>query len=61
MPRKRFAQLAKTDEMRRPVSGGMLYAPKLSTCSKHKRYRRPAMKKVSTAAAKQNRIFLNRS
>ena len=25
-----------TDEMRRPVSGGMLYAPKLSTCSKHR-------------------------
>jgi hypothetical protein len=24
----------KSDEMRRPVSGGMLYAPKLSTRSK---------------------------
>ena len=30
-------QLSLTDEMRRPVSDGMLYAPKLSTCSKHKR------------------------
>jgi hypothetical protein len=29
--------LLKTDEMRRPVSGGMLYAPKLSTRSKRKR------------------------
>jgi hypothetical protein len=27
----------KPDGMRRPVSDGMLYAPKLSTCSKHKR------------------------
>jgi hypothetical protein len=25
--------MAKTDGMRRPVSDGMLYAPKLSTCS----------------------------
>jgi len=29
-------QLFLTEEMRRPVSGGMLYAPKLSTCSKHR-------------------------
>jgi hypothetical protein len=29
--------LAKTDGMRRPVSDGMLYAPKLSTCFEHKR------------------------
>jgi hypothetical protein len=25
-----------SDGMRRPVSGGMLYAPKLSTCSRHR-------------------------
>jgi hypothetical protein len=43
--------------MRRPVSDGMLYAPKLSTRSKRKRYRRPAMKKVSTAAAKARKDF----
>jgi hypothetical protein len=36
--------------MRRPVSGGMRYAPKLSTRSKRKRSRRPAMKKISTVA-----------
>ena len=30
-------QMLLTDGMRRPVSDGMLYAPKLSTCSKHKR------------------------
>ncbi len=29
--------LAKSDGMRRPVSDGMLYAPKLSTRSKRKR------------------------
>src|SRR6185312_2465013 len=40
--------------MRRPVSNGMLYAPKLSTCSKHDK-RRPAMKKVSTVTAMQSR------
>jgi|HubBroStandDraft_4_1064222.scaffolds.fasta_scaffold06134_10 hypothetical protein len=28
------SQLLKSDGMRRPVSDGMLYAPKLSTCSK---------------------------
>ena len=38
--------MSKTDGTRRPVSDGMLYAPKLSTCSKHKR---------STAATKQGR------
>ncbi len=32
-----FGLLLRTDGIRRPVSGGMLYAPKLSTCSKHKR------------------------
>src|SRR5213596_1858306 len=37
--------------MRRPVSDGILYAPKLSTRSKRKRSRRPAMKKISTATA----------
>src|SRR5437879_9285848 len=42
--------------MRRPVSDGMLYAPKVSTCLKAQiNQRRPAMKKVSTAAAKQSR------
>ena len=35
----------------------MPYAPKLSMCSRHKRQRRPARKKVSTAAVKQNRSF----
>ena len=34
-PRLRVDAL--TDGMRRPVSDGMLYAPKLSTCFKHKR------------------------
>src|SRR5260370_38271548 len=39
-----------------PVSDGMLYAPKVSTCLKAQiNQRRPAMKKVSTAAAKQSR------
>jgi hypothetical protein len=32
-----------------------LYAPKLSTRSKRKRQRRPAMKKISTSAAKQTK------
>ena len=32
------AQLAVTDGMRRPVSSGMLYAPKLSTGSKRGKY-----------------------
>src|SRR5437667_8624550 len=42
--------------MRRPVSDGMLYAPKVSTCLKAQiNQRRPAMKKVSTAATKQSR------
>ena len=42
--------------MRRPVSDGMLYAPKVSTCLKAQiNQRRPAIKKVSTAAAKQSR------
>jgi hypothetical protein len=27
--------MSKPDGMRRPVSDGMLYAPKLSTCLKH--------------------------
>jgi hypothetical protein len=29
--------LAIADGIKRPVSDGMLYAPKLSTCSKHRR------------------------
>jgi transposase len=37
--------------MRRPVSDGMLYAPKLSTRSKRKRIKKPAMKKISIAAS----------
>src|SRR3974390_3577151 len=50
-------QLLQTDGMRRPVSGrDAEYAPKLSTCSEAQEIkRRPAMKKVSTAAAKQSR------
>jgi hypothetical protein len=45
-----------TDGMRRPVSDGMLYAPKVSTCSKAQiKQRRRAMKKVSTAATTQSR------
>src|SRR5512141_2421065 len=35
----------------------MLYAPKLSTCFEAQLKRRPAMKKVSTAVAKQSRNF----
>src|ERR1700730_7297345 len=35
----------------------MLYAPKLSTCSKAQIKRRPAMKKVSTVAAKTTKNF----
>src|ERR1035441_8359409 len=35
--RPKVSQLSRTDGMRRPVSDGMLYAPKLSTCSRHKR------------------------
>jgi transposase len=42
--------------MRRPVSDGMLYAPKLSTCFEAQEIR-PAMKKVSTAATKPSRNF----
>ena len=34
-----LGQLFKPDEMRMPVSGGMLYAPKLSTRLKRKRYK----------------------
>src|SRR5438309_8089970 len=43
--------------MRRPVSDGMLYAPKLSTCFEAQKIRRPAMKKVSTAVTKPSRNF----
>src|ERR1044071_2874419 len=44
--------------MRRPVSGrDAVYAPKLSTCSEAQIKRRPAMKKVSTVAAKQHENF----
>jgi len=43
--------------MTRPVSGGMLYAPMLSTCIEAQIKRRPAMKKGSTVAAKQGRNF----
>ena len=32
----RVSQLPQSDGMRRPVSGGMLYALKLSMCSKHR-------------------------
>jgi len=35
----------------------MLYAPKLSPGSKRKRQTRPAMKKISTAAAKQTKTL----
>jgi hypothetical protein len=45
----------KSDGMRRPVSDGMRYAPKLSTCFEAQEIRRPAMKKVSTTLAKQSR------
>ena len=49
-------ELLQPDEMRRPVSDGMLYAPKVSTCLKAQiNQRRPAMKKVSTTASQQSR------
>jgi hypothetical protein len=44
--------------MRRPVSGrDAVYAPKLSTVLEAQIKRRPAMKKVSTVAAKRSRNF----
>ena len=50
---KRSGELLKTDGMRRPVSDGMLYAPKLSTRFEEQEIRRPTMKKISTAAAQK--------
>jgi hypothetical protein len=41
--------------MRRPVSDGMLYAPKLSTCFEAQEIEETAMKKVSSVATKQSR------
>jgi hypothetical protein len=39
--------------MRRPVPGGMRYAPKLSTCSRRKKQRRPAINKIINEAAQK--------
>src|SRR5215471_7642906 len=50
------AQLMKADGMRRPVSEGMLYAPKLSIdVLEAQKIRRPAMKKVRTVVARQGK------
>ncbi len=43
--------------MRKPVSGGMLYAPKLSTRFDAQETKEPAMKKVSTAAGNADEEF----
>src|SRR2546422_801247 len=45
-----------SDGMRRRASGGMRYAPKCLTCSRHKK-RRPAVKKSSTVQVFGNEVF----
>src|SRR5262249_7065218 len=48
-------QLLRSDGMRGRSPDGMLNAPKYRRALRHKSKRRPAMKKVSTAPAKQLR------
>lgn len=47
--------LSKTDEMRSPVCDGMLYASQGIDALENTDQRKPAMKKLSTAATKQSR------
>jgi len=44
--------------MRVPVSDGMLYAPKLSTCVKRKRYYETGNEEGSTTGVKQTKNFI---